>query len=487
MKPFGGVPEESSKSKNAGFLEIVILKQGTPVRSIVVMPVSPLDYRYGRDVAKEIWSREGRHARSLEVERALIWAHSKMGRVSPEDYDAIAEIADPGIVTADRVDELEAETKHDIMALTKAMAEAAGDAGWCVHLGATSNDIVDSAVALQIKDSIAIQEQSTLKLILTLCEIAEREKGTVMLGRTHGQAAVPITFGLKVAVWIDEMRRHLARLREMRARCITGKFLGAVGTGAAQGERALELQDLVLGELGLEVPVATTQVVGRDRYIEWVGWMANVATSIEKILQEIRNLQRTEIGEVAEAFDSKKQVGSSTMAHKKNPITAENACGLARIVRSMIIPSYENALLWHERDLANSSSERFTLSHSMILLDDVISKCDRVLSSLVVNRSRMKKNIDSQNGLIMAEKIMLELVDRGMPRDTAHEELRSASMVAVESGSNLEEVCRGSESIMKLFDEGEISGLFEPESHLGSSIEIVDRSISIAMGQMSEE
>jgi adenylosuccinate lyase len=153
----------------------------------------------------------------------------------------------------------------------------------------------------------------------------------------------------------------------------------------------------------------------------------------------------------------------------------------------MIIPSYENALLWHERDLANSSSERFTLSHSMILLDDVISKCDRVLSSLVVNRSRMKKNIDSQNGLIMAEKIMLELVDRGMPRDTAHEELRSASMVAVESGSNLEEVCRGSESIMKLFDEGEISGLFEPESHLGSSIEIVDRSISIAMGQMSEE
>jgi adenylosuccinate lyase len=308
-----------------------------------------------------------------------------------------------------------------------------------------------------------------------------------MLGRTHGQAAVPITFGLKVAVWIDEMRRHLERLREMRPRCITGKFLGAVGTGAAQGERALELQDLVLGELGLEVPVATTQVVGRDRYIEWVGWMANVATSIEKILQEIRNLQRTEIGEVAEAFDSKKQVGSSTMAHKKNPITAENACGLARIVRSMIIPSYENALLWHERDLANSSSERFTLSHSMILLDDVISKCDRVLSSLVVNRSRMKKNIDSQNGLIMAEKIMLELVDRGMPRDTAHEELRSASMVAVESGSNLEEVCRGSESIMQLFDEGEISGLFEPESHLGSSIEIVDRSISIAMGQMSEE
>ena len=464
-----------------------MLKQGTMVGSPEVMPVSPLDYRYGRDVAKEIWSREGRHARSLEVERALIWAHSKMGRVSPEDYDAIAEISDPGIVTADRVDELEAETKHDIMALTKAMAEAAGDAGWCVHLGATSNDIVDSAVALQIKDSIEIQNASLIKLIITMCRIAEREKNTVMLGRTHGQAAVPITFGLKVAVWIDEMRRHLSRLTEITPRCITGKFLGAVGTGAAQGERALELQDLILGELGLEVPIATTQVVGRDRYIEWVSWMSNVATSIEKILQEIRNLQRTEIGEVAEAFDSKKQVGSSTMAHKKNPITAENACGLARIVRSMIIPSYENALLWHERDLANSSSERFTLSHSMILLDDVISKCDRVLSNLVVDRSRMLENIEAQNGLIMAEKIMLELVDRGMSRDSAHEQLRAASMIAVERGANLEDVCRESDSIMEHFQEGEISGLFDPSSHLGSSVEIVENAISIARKECSEK
>ena len=164
------------------------------------MPVSPIDYRYGRDEAKEIWSRDGRHARLLEVERALVWAHCQMGRVSAEDYDTIADIADPGIVTADRVDELEAEIRHDIMALTKAMAEAAGDAGWCIHLGATSNDIIDSAVALQIKDSIDLQRESISGLILTMCDIAERERDTVMLGRTHGQAAVPITFGLKVSV-----------------------------------------------------------------------------------------------------------------------------------------------------------------------------------------------------------------------------------------------------------------------------------------------
>ena len=174
------------------------------------------------------------------------------------------------------------------------------------------------------------------------------------------------------------------------------------------------------------------------------------------------------------------------MAHKKNPITAENACGLARVVRSMIIPSYENALLWHERDLANSSSERFTLSHSMILLDDVISKCDKVLSGLVVDRDRMRKNIEDQKGLIMAEKVMLELVNRGMPRDLAHEELRSASMEAVESGSDLEEICRNSSEIMGLFEGGEVAELFAPESHLGSSEEIVDNSISMARELCSE-
>ena len=379
------------------------------------MSVSPLDYRYGRPEAKEIWSREGRHSRQLEVERALVWAHCQLGRVSAEHYDMIADISDPGIVTANRVDEIEAETRHDIMALTKAMAEKAGEAAWCIHLGATSNDIVDSAVALQIRDSIKLQRKSLLRLLATLCDLAERERDTVMLGRTHGQAAVPITFGLKIAVFVDEFRRHLVRLDELESRAITGKFLGAVGTGAAQGENAKELQQLILQHLGLTVPVATTQVVGRDRYIEWVGWMSNVAASVEKLLQEVRNLQRSEIAEVGEWFDVEKQVGSSTMAHKRNPITAENASGLARIVRAMIIPSYENALLWHERDLANSSSERFTLSHAMILLDDILAKSDRVMSKCVVDTERMLANIESQKGLVMAEKIMLSLIHISEP------------------------------------------------------------------------
>lgn len=444
------------------------------------MSVSPLDYRYGRPEAKEIWSREGRHSRQLEVERALVWAHCQLGRVSAEHYDMIADISDPGIVTADRVDEIESETRHDIMALTKAMAEKAGEAAWCIHLGATSNDIVDSAVALQIRDSIKLQRQSLKVLLATLCDLAERERDTVMLGRTHGQAAVPITFGLKIAVFVDEFRRHLVRLDELESRAITGKFLGAVGTGAAQGDNAKELQQLILQHLGLTVPVATTQVVGRDRYIEWVGWMANVAASVEKLLQEVRNLQRSEIAEVGEWFDVEKQVGSSTMAHKRNPITAENASGLARIVRSMIIPSYENALLWHERDLANSSSERFTLSHAMILLDDILAKSDRVMSKCVVDAERMLANIESQNGLVMAEKIMLALVDEGIHRDQAHEILRAASMIAVAENRHLREICGEDESVRGAFSEDELDQLFDPSSHLGVSGEIVDEAIALA-------
>ena len=421
-----------------------------------------------------------------EVERALVWAHCQLGRVSAEHYDMVADISDPGIVTADRVDEIEAETRHDIMALTKAMAEKAGEAAWCIHLGATSNDIVDSAVALQIRDSIKLQRQSMKTLLTTLCDLAERERDTVMLGRTHGQAAVPITFGLKIAVFVDEFRRHLVRLDELESRAITGKFLGAVGTGAAQGENAKELQQLILQHLGLTVPVATTQVVGRDRYIEWVGWMANVAASVEKLLQEVRNLQRSEIAEVGEWFDVEKQVGSSTMAHKRNPITAENASGLARIVRAMIIPSYENALLWHERDLANSSSERFTLSHAMILLDDILAKSDRVMGKCVVDADRMLANIESQNGLVMAEKIMLALVDEGIHRDQAHEILRAASMVAVAENRHLREICGEDEAVTSAFNSEELDLLFDPTSHLGVSGEIVDETITLARAMISQ-
>lgn len=444
------------------------------------MAFCPLDYRYGDEDFKRIWSELGRHERQLEVERALIWAHMQLGKVSQTDYDAVAAIANPESVTKERVSEIEAETKHDIMALTKAMAEAAGDAGWCIHLGATSNDIVDTAVALQLRDSIVLLREQLCSLIDVCANVAERERDTVMLGRTHGQAAVPITFGLKAAVWLDELRRQLIRLDEAAPRIAVGKFLGAVGTGAAQGEHARELQRLIMTHLGLGVPLATTQVVGRDRYIEYVSWLANVAATCEKILQEIRNLQRSEIQEAGEGFDVKKQVGSSTMAHKKNPIKSENASGLARIVRSMIIPTYENALLWHERDLANSSSERFTLSHGSALCEDVIAKTRQVLTNMWVDADRCLENIKSQRGLVMAEKVMIELVDHGIARDEAHEILRSASFEAVDKKIELIDVCSRTPEITAVFSADELEAMFDPMSHIGVSGEIVDEAVALA-------
>ena len=444
------------------------------------MSFCPLDYRYGDEDFKRIWSELGRHERQLEVERALIWAHMQLGKVSKDDYDAVAAIANPDSVTKERVSEIEAETRHDIMALTKAMAEAAGEAGWCIHLGATSNDIVDTAVALQLRDSIILLRKQLCALIEVCADVAERERDTVMLGRTHGQAAVPITFGLKAAVWLDELRRQLIRLDEAAPRIAVGKFLGAVGTGAAQGEHARELQRLIMTHLGLGVPLATTQVVGRDRYIEYVSWLANVAASCEKILQEIRNLQRSEIQEAGEGFDIKKQVGSSTMAHKKNPIKSENASGLARIVRSMIIPTYENALLWHERDLANSSSERFTLSHGSALCEDVINKTRQVLTNMWVDADRCLENIKSQRGLVMAEKVMIELVEHGIPRDEAHEILRTASFEAVDKKIELIDVCSRTPEIAAAFSAEELEAMFDPMNHIGVSGEIVDEAVNLA-------
>ena len=444
------------------------------------MAFCPLDYRYGCQEFKHIWSELGRHERQLEVERALIWAHMQLGKVSKQDYEAVAAIANPTSVSKERVSEIEAETKHDIMALTKAMAEAAGDAGWCIHLGATSNDIVDTAVALQLRDSIVLLREQLCLLIKVCADVAERERDTVMLGRTHGQAAEPITFGLKAAVWLDELRRQLIRLDEASPRISVGKFLGAVGTGAAQGVNARELQRLIMTHLGLGVPLATTQVVGRDRYIEYVSWLANIAATCEKILQEVRNLQRSEIQEAGEGFDIKKQVGSSTMAHKKNPIKSENASGLARIVRSMIIPTYENALLWHERDLANSSSERFTLSHGSALCEDVISKTRDVLTNMWVDAERCMENILSQRGLVMAEKVMIELVEHGIPRDEAHEILRSASFEAVDKKIELIDVCSRTPEISAAFSIEELEAMFDPANHLGDSGEIVDECVKLA-------
>ncbi len=439
------------------------------------MVLCPIDYRYGREEMKRIWSREGRLQAMLDVEAALAEAHAGVGNIPREAAEEIKRKATLEHVSPEEVDALEREIRHDIMAMVKVLASRCeGDAAKYVHLGATSNDIIDTANALLIKKSLKIIKKGLVDLAVVLGKRAEEHRHTVMLGRTHGQPGLPITFGLKMTVFAAEILRHIERLEEAEKRLCAGKMMGAVGTGAGFGEKAFEIQSMVMEKLGLIPEEAPTQVVGRDRYAELYSLMALIAASLEKMATEVRNLQRPEIGEVAEAFDVEKQVGSSTMAHKKNPITSENICGLARVVRSAVTPGYENMILWHERDLTNSSSERILLPHVFVLTDDIIHKATSVFRDLVVFPEKMMENIEKTRGTIMGERVMLALVDKGMGRQEAHEIVRRAAMEATESGKHMMDVLLTSEEVRKLMSEQELAGLFDPSTYLGATQEIID-------------
>jgi len=439
-------------------------------------PVCPLDYRYGRKEIKEIFSEKNRLQYLLDVEAALSRAHANIGNIKNKDAEEITKKANIKYVKVERVKEIEKETKHDIMAITKALAEQCkGEPGKYIHLGATSYDIVDTANALQFSDSTECIKKELKNLRKTLVNLSKKYKKTIMVGRTHGQHTIPITFGLKMAGYAMEVDRHMERLYECKSRLLVGKLSGAVGTGAALGPKALKIQQEMLKELKLGVEDVSTQIVCRDRYNELLGVLCNIATSMEKFATEIRNLQRDEIKEVAEAFESKKQVGSSTMPHKKNPITCEQICGLARVVRSFINPTYENAIQWHERDLCNSSSERFIIPHSIILTDWVVFKTNEVFKNLKVFPKNMKKNLEISKGLPMAESLMTMLISKGVGRGDAHEIMRKTSLKASKENKTLKEVFLKENKKLKLLSEKEINYAMNPENYLGSTYEIVDK------------
>jgi adenylosuccinate lyase len=296
-----------------------------------------------------------------------------------------------------------------------------------------------------------------------------------MLGRTHGQWATPITFGLKIAVFLSELNRHKERLNELKPRIVTGKFLGAVGSGAAMAPHTLDVQNKICKKLGLNEPLATTQILGRDRIAELIAWGSNLATSLEKMTLEVRNLQRSDIGEVSEAFNKEKQVGSSTMAQKKNPITSENVGGLARVVRSMLYVSYENNLQWHERDLANSSSERIILPQFYILLEYILIKSNDVFSNLFVDVERMRKNLDSAGGLPMAEAFVISLGKTDLGRQAAHELVRQVTMEAEKNGTSFSEEISENNTVLEKIGKKEIDKCLNPDNYTGHSSEIIDR------------
>jgi len=439
-------------------------------------PVCPLDYRYGRNELIKIFGEKKRLQYLLDVESALARAHAKVGNISKSAADEISKKSSTKFVKVGRVKEIELETKHDIMAVTRALAEQCkGDAGKYVHLGATSYDIVDTANALQFAESTEYIRNGLKELRSTFVKLAKKYKTTVMSGRTHGQQSIPVTFGLKMAGFAMEVDRHLERIFECKSRLLVGKLSGAVGTGAALGKNALKLQEEMLKNLKLGVEEVSTQIVCRDRYNELIGVLCNIATSMEKFATEVRNLQRDEIGEVAEAFEAKKQVGSSTMPHKRNPITCEQICGLARVVRSFCIPTYENAIQWHERDLCNSSSERFIIPHSIILTDWIIYQSNSVFKNIKVFPEKMKKNLEISKGLPMAESLMTTLISKGMGRGDAHELMRKTSLKAISQNKTLKEVFTQENKKLKILTDKDINESLKPENYIGATEKIIEK------------
>jgi adenylosuccinate lyase len=444
------------------------------------MLICPLDYRYGREAMKEVLSEENRLRTQLMVEAALARAHAKLGNIPKQDAERIARACTLDVVKLSRVKEIEAETKHDVMAMVKAITEKSGTSGKYVHLGATSNDMVDTAAALQIKQALELIEEDLIELVKVFAAMAKKHRDTVMVARTHGQFAIPTTFGFKIAGYASEIIRDLERLRELRPRVCVGKMSGAVGTGAGFGDSFFELQELVMKELGLGVEEAATQIVCRDRYAELASFLALLATACERYATEVRNLQRTEIGEVMEAFDDKKQVGSSTMAQKRNPMLCENLCGLARIVRGFVPAAYEDMVLWHERDLSNSSAERFIIPHMFVLTDDILIKTAQVYSGLKVDKERMLRNLESSKGMVMSEAVMLALVNKGLGRQDAHELVRRASLAAEKQGKHLKEVLSKCKDVSKVMSAKELDQVMVYSSYVGSAPEMVDKVVARA-------
>jgi adenylosuccinate lyase len=423
----------------------------------------------------KIFEEETRVQKLLDVEAALALAHAEVGDIPWRDAEKIAAMASTKYVKVERVKAIEKEIKHDIASLVRALSEVCGTSGAYVHLGATSYDIVDTANALQLKDAIDLIGKKLERLKVILQEQAGQHKETVMIGRTHGQHALPITLGFKFAVWGYEVERHIERLNECKKRVLTGKISGAVGTQAGLGEHAERIQDLVMKRLGLRSAEISTQIVQRDRYAELVCMYAMVASSLENFATEIRELQRPEIGELFEAFEASKQVGSSTMPHKQNPETCERVCGLARIVRSLSAPALEDMVTWHERDLTQSSAERFIFPESNILLDYMLNLMCSIIANLRVDKERMLQNLGLTQGRAMSEAVMMALTKKGVNRQEAYEFLRRLTIQSALEKKDFKQVLLEDKFVSSKLSEQEVDEALNPKKYLGTAVKQAEK------------
>jgi adenylosuccinate lyase len=450
------------------------------------MVILPIDSgRYGSQDIKEIFEEQKRLDFILKFEAATASAQSKIGIIPVDAANEINVLAKSGKITLTRIKELESTTDHDMAAVVNAINEqcSPNTKPW-VHFGLTSNDIIDTTTSMQLRASLLIIEPKIKELAVILSKKAVEFKNQPAVGRTHGQHASIIPFGLKFAVWAMEMVKHMERIKEGKKRFLICKTLGVVGTGSLMGDKALEVQQIVASLLDLHPIEAATQIIPRERLAEVQFLIALIGTSLDKMAIEIRNLQRTEIDEVAEHFKSG-QMGSSAVPVKKNPIKSERVSSLAKLLRSLLNVSMENICLWHERDLSNSANERFTIPMGIILLDEMLKTMIKVVENLFINIEKISSNINITQGQIYAEFILESLVRKGISRIEAYMNIQRVAFEAKDKGKQFIQAIKDDSILSKYFSYIELNNLFTPEQHLASGKKIIENVSSIVRKELS--
>lgn len=424
--------------------------------------------RYSRPEMRAIWTEERKFNTWLEVEILACEAWSKLGVIPPEDVEKIRANAR---VHVERIYEIEQETRHDVVAFTRQISETLGEERKWVHYGLTSTDVVDTALSHLLLQANEILEKDLLNFIEIIKEKAREHKYTLMMGRTHGVHAEPITFGLKMALWYEEMKRNLERFRNAKKRVAYGKLSGAVGTYANIDPF---VEEYVCEKLGLTPAPISTQTLQRDRHAEYMSVLALIATSLEKFAVEIRGLQKTEIREVEEFFN-KGQKGSSAMPHKRNPIGSENITGLARLMRGYMLSAYENVPLWHERDISHSSVERVILPDATMLLNYMLNRFGNIVKNLTVYPENMLANMEKTYGLIYSQRVLLALIDKGLSREEAYDLVQARAMQAWEEKVPFRSLVEQEPLVQQYLNKVELDECFNVRQHLSQVDRIFER------------
>ena len=424
--------------------------------------------RYSRKVMRDIWSEEAKFQAWLDVEILIDEAWSALGEIPAEDVEKIRKNAKFNV---ERILEIEQETRHDVVAFTRCVSESLGEEKKWVHYGVTSTDVVDTANGIRFKQANTILRQDILDFMDVLKENALKYKDTVMMGRTHGVHAEITTFGMKFALWYEEMKRNLERFDLAAADVECGKISGAVGTFA---NIPPFVQDYVCEHLGIHSAAISTQVLQRDRHAHYFGTLALIGATLEQMATEVRHLQRTEVREAEEHFN-KGQKGSSAMPHKRNPIGSENICGCARVLKGYMVTAYEDVPLWHERDISHSSAERIIAPDATALLDYMLNRFGRILKNLTVFEDNMKKNIWLTNGVIFSQRFMLKLVEKGWSREQAYDTVQPQAIFAWENNRNFKELMEAVPSVREALTQEEIDDCFDTSYHTQRVDEIYKR------------